>query len=539
MKLLKALSIVWLIVGLGIVTACSSSSEKNNANSSTAQGGGNAAEVDELEHMDLSFYFPGSADTVMPRGDDDFVKAYLEDKFNVSIAFDTLPFGDEFNTRLNLKISSGDAPDLMAISGTSTVQLFADGVMGEMGSDRVNPNVMPNFFKWVTPEVFANYQIEKNSTARGYIPVNPKPMTSLLIRKDWLDALDLDYPTNYEELTEVVRAFTQDDPDGNNKNDTYGFSAPGNGKAVYPYFPQFSYHGLYNVMFVDPKTKDFRTVYTDPKVGDVLDDIRAWIDEGYVDPDWFLSSSEKVAQKFVEGRIGMIWDLVPLDSDPNSYLNQLKQLYPDADVRPFNPFPDHPVNIKIEPGYSWSISQRTVDKSPQKIDRIIQIVDWLFSEEGYLMTHYGIEDKHYTRSGNKITLIPEKYEEDVINKGNFLVAWHALTPERYIEPLGLEVIDPTMTERDREVINVVNDYALLQTATGYIPPEGFDFGSFATKRAEIQVQYLFEKEKHPEWIPLLHDFLTNYGANDLYNAYVEQTQASGVDVNDWVSPTGN
>ncbi|MBP1993232.1 extracellular solute-binding protein [Paenibacillus eucommiae] len=546
MKFVKTFLLAMLVLCLTIVTACGNS---NNTNSNTPkatntagaeQGGKEENAGGELEPLKLSFFFPGNPDTVMPRGEDDFVRTYLEKKFNVTIAFDTLPFGDEFNTRLNLKISSGDAPDLMVISGTSTVQLFADGVMGNIGAG-LNPEVMPNFFKWVTPEVLANYQIEKGSTARGYVPVNPKPITSYFIRKDWLDALKLDYPTNYAELTEVVRAFTQDDPDGNKRNDTYGFTTPGNGQMVSSYFPQYNNHGIYQSMFIDPKTKNFRTAYTDPVIGEVLDDIRGWTDKGYVDPDWFLSDNATSEQKFAQGRIGIIWgaaDQFAFDSNPNSYFNQLKQLYPNADVRAFNPFPDHPVNLKIEPGYSWSIAQRTIEKSPEKVDRIIQIVDWLFSEEGYLMTHYGIEDKHYTRSGNTITLNPQAYKEDVIDKGNFLVAWHAMTPERYTEPLGLEVVDPTLSNRDKEMMAVINDYGILQSATGYIPPEGFDWGSFATKRAEIQVQYLFEKNKYPEWTPLLHEFLTKYGANDLYNAYVEQTQATGVEVNDWVSPTG-
>lgn len=538
MKKMKTFLLAGLALSMTAITACQTSGNNGSSGESSPKPEASVGGTEQLEHMKLSFFFPGNPDTVMPRGDDDFVRAYLENKFNVSISFDTLPLGDEFNTRLNLKISSGEAPDLMVVTGTSTVQLFADGVMGEMGK-AMSPEKMPNFFKWVTPKVLADYQIKKGTTARGYVPVNPKATTSYFIRKDWLDALGLKYPTNYEELTEVVRAFTENDPDGNKKKDTYGFSVAGNGTTVSPLFPQYNNRGLFQGMFVDPKTKNFRTAYTDPVVGDVLDDLRVWLNKGYVDPDWFLSNNAAVAQKFAQGKIGMIWGdaaQLALDSNPNSYFNQLKQLYPKADLQPFNPFPQNPVNLKIEPGYSWSISQRTVEKSPEKIDRITRIVDWLFSEEGYLMTHYGIENKHYTRSGNKITLIPKAYEEDVINKGNFLVAWHAMTPERYAEPLGLEVIDPTMSDRDREIMQTINNYGILQTATGYIPPEGFDFGSFAKKRAEIQVQYLFEKDKYPNWTPLLEEFLTKYGANDLYNAYVEQTQATGVEVNDWVSP---
>ena len=46
----------------------------------------------------------------------------------------------------------------------------------------------------------------------------------LLVRKDWLDNLGLDIPTTTDELMEVLRAFTFNDPDGNGKNDTYGYT---------------------------------------------------------------------------------------------------------------------------------------------------------------------------------------------------------------------------------------------------------------------------------------------------------------------------
>lgn len=42
------------------------------------------------------------------------------------------------------------------------------------------------------------------------------------IRKDWLDNLNLDMPENLDELIEVMKSFTDSDPDGNGIKDTYG-----------------------------------------------------------------------------------------------------------------------------------------------------------------------------------------------------------------------------------------------------------------------------------------------------------------------------
>lgn len=63
------------------------------------------------------------------------------------------------------------------------------------------------------------------------------------IKKAWLDNVGLQAPTTYDEYIEMLKAFTEGDPDGNGvKGDTYGVSASGivNGEAPYiNYLPEF------------------------------------------------------------------------------------------------------------------------------------------------------------------------------------------------------------------------------------------------------------------------------------------------------------
>lgn len=47
--------------------------------------------------------------------------------------------------------------------------------------------------------------------------------SGLIFRKDWLDKLGLPVPKTLDEVYEVARAFTEDDPDGNGVKDTTGF----------------------------------------------------------------------------------------------------------------------------------------------------------------------------------------------------------------------------------------------------------------------------------------------------------------------------
>lgn len=49
----------------------------------------------------------------------------------------------------------------------------------------------------------------------------------LFIRRDWREKLNLPVPRNWEELAQLSRAFTERDPDGNGRRDSYGLAFPG------------------------------------------------------------------------------------------------------------------------------------------------------------------------------------------------------------------------------------------------------------------------------------------------------------------------
>ena len=71
---------------------------------------------------------------------------------------------------------------------------------------------------------FVHIQPVKIRTDIGISSLLQKP-EGLLIRKDWLDNLGLEVPTTLDELFDVMYAFTYNDPDGNGKNDTWGYGA--------------------------------------------------------------------------------------------------------------------------------------------------------------------------------------------------------------------------------------------------------------------------------------------------------------------------
>lgn len=73
---------------------------------------------------------------------------------------------------------------------------------------------------------FIGEQVWENSKIHGKIYGIPRlrilPRNGAIIRQDWLDNLGLEAPETFDELYEVAKAFTENDPDGNGVADSVG-----------------------------------------------------------------------------------------------------------------------------------------------------------------------------------------------------------------------------------------------------------------------------------------------------------------------------
>ncbi|WP_127585936.1 extracellular solute-binding protein [Paenibacillus koleovorans] len=537
MKWLKTL-LIGSMAGTLALTGCSSGGSKDGAGASATPSSSSSSAPQgtaKQEKLKLSFFLYGANNAVLPSGQEDFVRAKIEEKFNVELVVENMTASTERKTKLTARIASGsDAPDLFLVSGTESGEFITQGVVADL-SAYLKPDKMPNYFKWVTSEELGRFQIPKNFN-RAPIPVAPNSYPSYWIRKDWLDKLNLKVPTSYEELTSVMQAFSKNDPDGNGKPDTYGYSQAGNGTNVLAYAPQFKKHGLIGGAFLD-KDNNLHDVYSDPKMGAVLDDLRAWIKDGLVDPDWFLSNAAKVKEKFEQGRIGMVWlndaRIDGFESTPGNYATNLKKIVPTAQIIPIHPFPGTPNWVGNLPNTAFLVNKATADKEPAKVQRIMQILDWLASEEGYLLTHYGIQNKHYTKTGNKIVLNPDTFKAEIVNKGNFLSVWGFMTPE-YPSKLNMEVEDPALTENDRQALKTIGSWPNAQGfGTSVVPPAGVNLADFRTPLYKAHATLLFDEKDASKWPSIREELLTKYKGREIFEAYVQQMRAVGIQVNDF------
>lgn len=167
----------------------------------------------------------------------------LEKKTNIHIIWDYVIESD-WNTRLNLMFSSGDYPDVIA-RGKLDVEEYgvSQGILVPL--DEYIPKYMPNYYSRLHLND-AGKSIPASDGKSYYIghliAQNVNHIGNHYINKAWLDKLGLQIPKTIDELTDVLRAFRDNDPNGNNQKDEIPFTASdltNSTQGVYTHFASF------------------------------------------------------------------------------------------------------------------------------------------------------------------------------------------------------------------------------------------------------------------------------------------------------------
>lgn len=537
MKKLNA-SITLLLLSSAVLSACSgkesgnSPSPEGSAGNSPGSTAASSAAPDKSKRETIEIYsYTQNANASLPAGESDFVKKAIEEKFNVNLklTYNMLEGDDRYN-KLNVRLASNDSPDLVLANGLKALEYKNNKMLVDL-NEYIAPEKQPAYFKWFTPEVvFKRFSMDKTKPEiqRIPIPVLKKSPVSWYVRQDWLDKLNLKVPANLEEFLKVAHAFTYDDPDGNGKKDTYGFSVSANGSGITFDWPQWMANGIEGVLYVkDNKLVHFQMDY---RVQDVLRDINKMVKDGSVDPDWFLQKGTAHIDKAIQGRVGMIRDYggqFGLASVPSSPAARSKEVNPNAKWTAFNAIDGVPGFQENLPSQSVVVT-KIAAKNKEKVETAFKIIDYLTSEEGYLLTHYGKEGVHYTRSGKVITLIPDAMKRDFEDKGDWLKAiYQVFTPEEP-ETLGFEVVDPRQTAEEREMLKKIKSYPIsAPIGTNVSPPEGVDLVNQAKLENETMAKIALGELPAEQWKTVLDKILNEMGGQKLLDAYTEQIRAAG------------
>jgi len=156
----------------------------------------------------------------------------LEEMADVTIVWEEI--SSDWDQKKSTMLAAGDIPDLIvgvnAITDADMVTF--NGLFEDLSDDMdALPNVQGMFDAVPATEVMATQPDGEIFSVPSYRRFWPETTTRQYINQEWLDNLDLEVPTTWDELFDVLTAFKEEDANGNgdpNDEIPMDWAPPGN-----------------------------------------------------------------------------------------------------------------------------------------------------------------------------------------------------------------------------------------------------------------------------------------------------------------------
>ena len=499
-----------LFVFIFILSACGG----NRAPDSAASGGQDnsstkedAASNKSNEAISLEVIENGNN---LPSPDKDPIKKELDKALNIDLNLTVYASGDDYKNQLNVRMASGNFPDLFMVDRQQMVEFAKQGLLLEL---------TPYLDRLAQVKEFIGEESLKKGMVDGKIYAIAKspqiPYNTYWIRKDWLDALGLQVPGTIEELKEVTVAFTERDPDGNGKKDTFGLTG-GKLGAFAPVFGAFGV-GTPGTFYV----KDGKIVNAlyDPAMKDALAFIRDLVATGSVDPELLANTGLQHQEKAIKGQAGIIWIDWP-NLTKEQFVEQIKTVNPNAEWIQMAP----PQGPGGRYDGTWDIGNtparfavpKALEKEPEKLQRVFDLLNYVSDPDGgSLLVQFGVEGVHYKRENGNIVMTDKAAE---VNH-SWLYQFTGRPEMSYLKAKFANQV---------EYIEFANNQPRIETLNGFVDlPEGYVAGDADRFIEEELVKFIYGKRPLEEYDDFLQTLATTMNYQLLLDAAEKQLRALG------------
>ncbi len=372
------------LVGGTVLAACGGSAQSSNPNAP----------------VDLTMWVNPAVPEVSAPPSNWSLYTIVRQKLNINLKVELLPLGGDGVTKMSAAAAANSLPDFFQItSGSLFLKWVPLGIVAPV--DSLLP-LMPQR----TKERYSNATLNKINTVNGKLYSLSDDAGTLgkragyFIRKDWLDKLGLQAPKTLDDFLNVTKAFTFHDPDGDGKNDTYGFGAiidpttypQGLGNFFAPIYGAFGLPGPWDYSTSGKLQLSVRN----PNFLQATEFIRSLVAARVIDPDWTTMAQNDIRARWKQGKYGIFWEDFAAALGKSNY-KPFDQNFPNAQLVPLSP-PVGPngqsdVASYSSARFSWGVSQKAI--SAGKGPAIAKLLEWLNSGEGYYLSGFGQKDVNY------------------------------------------------------------------------------------------------------------------------------------------------
>ncbi|MGP4038621.1 extracellular solute-binding protein [Gracilibacillus sp. D59] len=397
---------------LASIVACSDDESSSSEDNNQVQ--------DSSGPIEITIGKAGNLDSDLPNGDtveDNEYTRFLEEELNVDYMLAYQGSSQDIQQKNSLAIASGDIPDVMVVDKTQLTQLVEADLIEDM-TDAFNNTVSDDLRgAYKDTDDYGLSQATYDGKLMAIPNINPGAdgVNLLWVREDWLDNLNLEKPKTLDEIIEVAKAFKEQDPDQNGKDDTVGLLGSQNivniGNSLFGFDTIFSYFDAYPEMWIEDEAGDVVYGSIQPETKEALAKLREMYELGVFESEFGVKKPEDSEELVVSGKSGII--LYPWWAPFSVLRSQLEQ-DPKAEWTALTA-PKNAQGTMNTHMTAPSSSYLVVKKGFEKSEVIVETLNYQFDidqvqGDGYGF-YEGVEDMGFNWANMPFSLLLSRYDD--------------------------------------------------------------------------------------------------------------------------------
>jgi putative aldouronate transport system substrate-binding protein len=349
----------------------------------------------------------------------------MEKKTGVSVTWVHPPTG-QTTEQFNLMISSNDLPDVILYNW-----IDVPGGAGKFVKDNVIVDLTPymekgapNFTKLMKTNPEARKQVVNDEGKYYYLPMlrlvdSLRVTGGPQIRTDWLAKLGMKKPETSDDWYKVLKAFKEQDANGNGKKDEYPLTGQkfrggnGIGNLVSAWGVSWDFYA-----------KDGKVKYgpVQPEFKEGLTFIARLFTEGLIDPDYMLNNRTKQDEKVTNNVSGALFAV-----QPSNFMRTMAESGRQPEFKMEGmPWPKSPDGsaYALDSSYIRAVASPCAAITSKAKDpaQILQWLDYAYGDEGNTLFNLGILGDTYTMKEGKAVYAQKVTDNSQGGYGKFNMA---------------------------------------------------------------------------------------------------------------------
>lgn len=409
-------------------SAASGSVPSSAAGSSEASGSSDGAAPAEVEKPDSISWW--THDGLNEENGSEQWFAEFEKLTGIHLNQQFIP-NNEYYDKLKLAFASDEVPEVFDLNGANLALYASQGAIYDL-TDLLKAS---DLYAKVDPAIWEAISID------GRIYAIPKEVPSAAVtyvRGDWLERLNMEAPTNYEEFLEMIRRFKTEIPECE-----IGLTAPGvKSEMNLPEFYQGAHYGFAKVdgVWVDGFAQD--------NMAEAMQRMQDAYKEGLLDMEIITNTTSTCRDAWYEGKVGVFnyWS----GKWGGTLQERLVANNEGAIAQPIQPIAEAEYLFATLGGLC--ISSKVSDEKAAQIFKYF--IEYMHDGgEGQVLFQSGVEGVHWEQEGSNVKPLPNLADPSAVTTSVWITPWLAISP--------LEVTDKVTETSDavRDSLAITDEHA--------------------------------------------------------------------------------